>query len=916
MSRFLKYIIIFFLILSTASAFAAEKNENDEKTTSSENGYVENQGGLVVLDLDESPDEPKQTAEEKIKILVDTVKHLDKVLEGDKLDKNFTGELAKVFPEDTAKDLYDKQRTVRIGMRLYRYFLGVYNDVKAKMLVPEEPPLIVDEEDYDTGYDGEYIKAPDGYAAVVQDFKKVLAYGSNPRDVASMTAKRKRDLENKKEKNKMEELWVTLSKVDWKNTIFGTIPIDSPFTANLGAGNWDEKDNIRIRVLADTSKTNNGSENIKMVFSIRVDDGYFIKASALDDNPYIKIDFSGSQNIKSYEVFYPAQKKVELGGEDAVSAYGGLFAIPFVVELEDENKDLALNASVSVVLCDLKYECKNINLNPELVLEHGEGLPSQYEQYISLNHTNIPKSENEDLKILSVIGTELNNGEKILRVVFENHHNLSSLDVFIESPEGIELARPRIAIDGAKITARAELKDQSIDIIGRKFLITAVVNKLYTLRKLETATDSSIFDMVNEKISIALILLAVLGGFLLNFMPCVFPVLSIKLLSLNKVGARKFNEVRKSFYLTIAGILITFFILALILCLIKYLGYSIGWGMQFQNPVFLICMMFLICMFIGVIFEFQKIATPAWLNKFLFKSKDENSIIYFMTGVLVVIMATPCTAPYLGTTIGFALAGSYYDITAILMSVAVGLSIPYIFFAAFPFLAVYVPKPGDWMNKLNNFMALMLVLTLIWLISIFYAQTNGWTAFRMVVYLLLFLFVLWFRNILNSEIDAMIETKEERQKLKRKYKIIALTITLSLFAVALYDSAYNFIRKKQEIMEVRENKIDMNLINSYVNEGKVVLVNVQADWCLTCMYNEMAVFSNVFVERLAGLDNVVFINVDWTTYDKDVLAFMEKFGRKGLPFYVVFSKNIPDGMVLPEILNEIEFTKMINSAAN
>lgn len=907
MPKLLRYITMFLVILSSNFAFAKEIAVTTEQTSVAPSSQV-------ILELIEEDEQPNLTIEEKLNLLIKTGKEFNNVIEGDKINEDFTGQLSKYFPKSTENELFEKQKTVRSYMRVYRYFEGIYDDIKAKMIVPQEQPLVVEDDEYDMGYDGSYIEVPEGQTVVVTDFKKVLAYGSNPKDREAMAAKRQRDLEKKEEKTRMEEMWITLSKVDWKNTLFGSTPMDSPFTGNLGSGEWVEADNIKVRILSEVGKVDNRNI-INMVLNFDVKSGYFLQVSALENNPYIMADFSASENLKSTDIFYPVPTKIDVGDTERIMAYGGVFSIPFTVYVDDIEKNLNLYTRLSFILCDADLKCNRLELNPKLKLEKGETFPSQYENYVKLAKKNIPRTENKDLKILSVSDSKLPNGEKVLKIVFDYNYSLSNFEVFVESLDELEMARPRVSIDGSKIIARVSPLDQSVNLVGKKFLITGVINNIYPVRNVFEVQEKSLFEVMSEKLSLPLLFLAVLGGFLLNFMPCVFPVLSIKLISLNKIGGRNVSEVKKSFYLTILGILITFFILSLVLCLIKYLGYSIGWGMQFQNPFFLICMIFVIVVFIGYIFGFQRITTPKWLNNLMFKTQGENNLLYFMTGVLAVVMATPCTAPYLGTTIGFALAGSYVDIITILMSVGLGLSLPYIFFTIFPSLAIYVPKPGEWMDKLNRIMILMLIITLFWLISIYYAQTNAWAAGRMVLYSLVFMFVLWFRNILMLEIDIGVESDSDRKKLKKRFNCIALFLIVGLFVGAMVDGAYNFMQKKVDISQERGNKIDMDEINQYIKEGKIVVVNVQADWCLTCLYNDFSVFSNAYVQRLVEKNNVKVVNIDWTNYNKEVLAFMEKYGRKGLPFYIVYSKKVPDGMVLPEILNDMDFTKIINSVA-
>ena len=189
---------------------------------------------------------------------------------------------------------------------------------------------------------------------------------------------------------------------------------------------------------------------------------------------------------------------------------------------------------------------------------------------------------------------------------------------------------------------------------------------------------------------------AVIGGLLLNFMPCVFPVLSLKLLSLTKFGARNASSVRRSFAFTLLGIWLSFALLAVVLAGLKRFGENVGWGMQFQNPWFVSLIFFAVLLFVAQIWGIVEISIP----RFFCRTTDsENRLLHFLTGAFAVLMATPCTAPYLGTAIGFALAGNYVDIFVILGGVALGLSLPYLLLWLFPGLALILPPPGGWNTR-------------------------------------------------------------------------------------------------------------------------------------------------------------------------------------------------------------------------
>lgn len=177
-------------------------------------------------------------------------------------------------------------------------------------------------------------------------------------------------------------------------------------------------------------------------------------------------------------------------------------------------------------------------------------------------------------------------------------------------------------------------------------------------------------------------------------MPCVFPVLSVKILSLSKFGAENDRSVRRNFMFTAAGIFLALGLIAVVLAVLKMLGRTVGWGMQFQSPVFLVFMMFVIVAFIAVLSGKITIRAPGWLERL---DTGANGFMHFLTGVLVVLMATPCTAPYLGTAVGFALGSAYVsDIFIIMFSVALGLSLPYRYWRLFRtrLFSFQNPEPG------------------------------------------------------------------------------------------------------------------------------------------------------------------------------------------------------------------------------
>lgn len=830
------------------------------------------------------------------------------------IEKDFSEDVAKMFPDLSLQEVYDREQNIRDLIKAYRYFYAMYEDIKAKMLVPDAPPLIVDEEDYDQpGKERKYIASDD--AVVIEDFKKVLSYGSNKRDFEAFALKYQMDKEKDTGKSDIQKLSSLVKKLEWKKLPYYGIIYEDPFTGREGTGEWAADEKIRARLIVENSTIDGKAHFLGAVhFDLPQDE--FIVAQKYDKFLKPRFDFSQSENLKNINTSYPLPYRLLGAEEKDVVVYKGNFAFPLEIEVEDVSKPLLLKANIDFAVCDFEQNCRQVELNPVLELKSGEGFFSSVNNFVVQSYYNVPRAENRRIKInKAVVDTQQENNTQTLRLEFNINEIPTNFDVYTESEDNIEFYRPRMAIGDNKVVARFTPIDSQAELIGKKFMITARLSAMEYIRQEVTAHKASIFDYMPDSLSLGILLLAVLGGFILNFMPCVFPVLSIKLLSLTKFGANKPENVKRNFLLTVLGIFLTFLIISVILAALKTLGYAIGWGMQFQNPIFLVVIIFTIGLFLGELFGWVRVTTPQWMNKYLKGTQKEENLLHFLTGVFVVVMATPCTAPYLGTAIGFALAGSITDIFAVMTAVALGLALPYILVIFVPDAATLLPKPGKWMNRLSFFMGLMLLLTIVWLLSILYVQTDFWTTFRLSIYLPLFILLIGFRKVLLDKLELYDDEQEVKEGVGKLIRRTIFALEIIIFVGAVIDVNHHFNQIQQARIESKEQKINYEEIAKKVKEGKIVVVSVGADWCLTCKYNDVTVFDTSVVKNMLNRNKAELIEVDWTGYDKDVLDFMSKYGRKGLPFYVVFSPMIPDGMVLPEVLSEREFTRIINNVA-
>jgi suppressor for copper-sensitivity B len=383
---------------------------------------------------------------------------------------------------------------------------------------------------------------------------------------------------------------------------------------------------------------------------------------------------------------------------------------------------------------------------------------------------------------------------------------------------------------------------------------------------------------------IAVLGVALLGGLILNLMPCVLPVLSIKLLGLVGQGGRAPRAVRISFLATAAGIVAAFALLALLAIGLRQAGVAVAQGIQFQQPIFLLAMMAILVAFAVNMAGRFEIVLPGRVQNAVAKfGTGEGVSGAFLTGAFATLLATPCSAPYVGTALGFALSRGPLEIVLIFLALALGLALPYLLVAAFPKLAARLPRPGRWMIVLRQVLALSLIGTAIWLALVLYAVAGGTATIAAVALLVLLAIVLWFGRDIGRR---------------------ALPLALGA-ALAAIVAPVVLARPPQPgtASSAAWRNFDDAEIARLVGAGKVVLVDVTADWCLTCQINKKLVLDDQAVTARLDGGAVVAMRADWTRPSDAITAYLQRFGRYGIPFNVVYGPTAPQGIVLPELLS-------------
>lgn len=408
----------------------------------------------------------------------------------------------------------------------------------------------------------------------------------------------------------------------------------------------------------------------------------------------------------------------------------------------------------------------------------------------------------------------------------------------------------------------------------------------------------SIGDYEESHQSILLMLLfAIIGGLILNFMPCVLPVLSLKLLALLKHYSKESHIFRANLLATVFGITASFLSLAVVTICLKHSGEQVGWGFHFQSSTFLMFMVVILVIFASNLWGDFNIRLPTWLNNALYKSGNyEGTYGSFITGIVATFLATPCTAPFLTTAIAFALPQSNITITYIYLAIALGMSLPYLLLLLSKKSMSILPKPGPWMIKLKKASAVLFLLTAVWLIYVLFYQLSFRAILVFVCSIVLLKFLITF---LNKKFGI--------------WRLLILLIALIL-AFVLPLSLNESIEEEQATEEAFWETFDEEQLSKYIASNQTVLLDITAEWCLVCKTNKLLTLERDDVLAYVLNNNIILMRGNYTNRNESITKFLESNQRHSIPFNAVYGPNAKKGIILPELLSKEAIIKAVKKA--
>ena len=626
-----------------------------------------------------------------------------------------------------------------------------------------------------------------------------------------------------------------------------------------------------------------------------------------------QIEWQLPEGISPKEPIFPTPKKHELGGVFSyVIENEAMLIVPLVIGNTTKDGELDLKAKVQWLEC--KEICRSASANVQAKLQIGkENIPSQYSELIKGWLKNTPATN----IVLNATGEWVQSNEKNkyeIKLKIQSPHPIS--DFFPYPVKNIDFGIPtRIEKSGENlfvVSKIATLMEGNLpDKLSGVITFEKPTPEGFNSCELKDIPVSSKTVSTGLSFSLAL-LFAFIGGIILNVMPCVLPVISLKILSFVNQSSQEPSRLRINGLLFALGVVSFMTLLAIFVISVQKAGRLAGWGMQFQNPGFIIALTVLVTLIALNLFGlFEVVLGGNVVDKASAAISRKDYLGSFMHGALVVILATPCTAPFLGAALGYAFTQPPAKILLTFISIGIGLSLPFTLASMFPPIVKLLPKPGAWMERFKILLGFPMLATAVWLLSIAFAH-YGEKAIWLGIFLVILSMCVW-----------MFGEYYQRNRKPIPGLIIPLIILIAGYYYTLeYEMDWrNPIGSTASSVKHSKYGIDWlpwspEAVEKARSEGKMVLVDFTADWCLTCQANMKTSIDIPEVSKKLKETGALAFLADYTRGDERISAELRKYNRAGVPLVIVYpaDTNKPP-IILPELLTPSIVLEALESAA-
>jgi thiol:disulfide interchange protein DsbD len=589
------------------------------------------------------------------------------------------------------------------------------------------------------------------------------------------------------------------------------------------------------------------------------------------------IEWDLSKGLTASKVLWPGPERIPV---EPLMTFGYNDEVILLTEISsDENVQFPLNIQAQVGW----FTCKEICIPQEGIVElkitSGNFIPSKNNEEINNYLESVPTRFNQEYRVEKLedkyfLLTDIDNGKHFEDIYFfPNEYGLTSYTEDQIYEKNLNSFTLEIKASKAKLNLdRFEGVIETLNSDGKNYY------------EISFPLQNKVKD--DSQNVVLLILFAFIGGLILNIMPCVFPILSIKILRFVEYGENSSSQTYKFGLFYSLGVILSFLLIAFTLLAFKASGEVIGWGFQLQYPL-VIAILFYLFVALGFMFM-SNLVFGSQLGQLSVAAQVKNeSLESFLTGILAVVVASPCTAPFMGSAIGFALLQPSLNSIFIFLSLGIGFALPYLILSIKPTLLSFLPKPGAWMETFKQFMAFPMWASALWLLWVLSGQVDPDTVILVLIGGLSISLALWLLERNTSEILLL--------------KWLVRLAVLAIFALSIW------ILPTSYSTQTSQNKQDITyseeLLTEYRDDNELIFLNFTADWCITCKVNESVALNSEEVKALIKQKNIRYLEADWTRKNEVIAKKLEEFGRSGVPLYLLYPST-GEPIILPEILTE------------
>ena len=586
-----------------------------------------------------------------------------------------------------------------------------------------------------------------------------------------------------------------------------------------------------------------------------------------DSGGPIKVKWSHDDNVSISDLYWPTPSLIPY---EPLMTYGykNFVIFPFEI-INSNNKNSFIEASIDFLICDDICVPEKALIKTNLQDIETDNL--LYDWFLKVPAQTLPVKASLD--------------EDYINIRFSSPFNVTSAIFFVDNQDIVNHASDQTLTKEENNYLLRVKKIEDIKDFDKLSGVLEINNDESYI--INADIDGGKQNSLNITFLQALIF-AFVGGLILNLMPCVFPIISLKVLSFVSMSNQSPSKIRAHALSFCAGVIISFLLIGLLMILLKQAGLYLGWGFQLQSPL-VVGLLSLLMFIIGLIL-LSDINIGSSLTKLGGVGSNDNLIGSFSTGVLAVIVASPCTAPFMGAALGYALIQPSGVTLPVFSALGLGFAFPYFILSASPGLINYLPKPGSWMVTLKEFFAFPMFATSIWLIWVFSLQTSSNELIFLLITILIISLLIWVASKISNQI----------------YKMMLLIFAILVVFFQFKDIPSNEIQSPSALKPDSFNYVEWseNIENEYQEKNQAYLINFTAAWCITCQANDKIALSRPNIKEYINKNNIEYVVADWTNKNDEILKTLEKYDRNGVPLYVFWKPGMNESKILPAILTE------------